>query len=709
MLSLFRKFISNSNESSQIPFIDETFASKLEIFIFKLSTKEWLENVSGTIFIEKLEPPQTSLMIIKIESHPYNLIRKITRDFELLEKDERTWMFRVYEKTKSTDYNESSIIACRFSTKIIANKFYNFIKDLQNISRAGFENLNFRLEIIRKKHEEELLEKNYALAANFPTWDYLLNGKYYQNFYNIKNNLFQCMTEIREFDNVNKKWKELILGIVKIEIEKDNAEQSVLTVMENNHFIKLVITKDVELIALDNKTWMWRGYKKYENNVENLLIGCRFINTKIAQTFGINILKAQKNAPSRCNYRDEYMSELFKKENEIKLSNNQIALETNFPGEYEIIDNDDNFSSPTTSNINQFIVNKYTPTLSNISLSSFSISSNDENSMLNILYENRGKFSIFNLEIKQWNKCGDGTIKILRNREISNIYLSMKFNENEFICKITQDLELMEKNSKFFIWRVYNKNEMKKSIIFLMTEFENKEISEEFKNCMKNIKQHYSDELLSDEFELNIMKELFEIELNEKLLAFDMNFPSHVDIEWLNEEINKKLRVNENISEIDFTKGAIFHSKVDIYKFDKISNEWKKLTVHSGTIMIKLKQFQEFQKTIIYTIIDDFQGKIVIKCEIAGNLNLEMKDKTSFIWRGYTEMENEKMETHLIACRFINFHIAKTFRAIVADIVDKPMRCFLRDKYLSLILKNEREQIFEQNQIALNSIAEKEE
>lgn len=708
MLSLFRRFISHSNESSQFPFVDETHGNKLEVFLFNISTKEWSESISGSIFIEKLQKPQSSLMIIKIESSPYNLIRKITQDFELLEKDEKTWIFRVYMKTKSSEYNESNIIACRFTTKTSAISFRDFIKNLQFVEKAGFENLNFRLEIIRKKHEEELEEKESALSANFPVWDDLFNGKYYKNFYN-ENDFFRCTAEIREFDNVTKKWKQMILGIVKIEILKDTG-QNVLTVVENDeNFVRLGITEDVELISLDNRTWMWRGYKKCEN-VKSLLIGCRFIDSKIAKTFGISVIKALEYAPSRCVFRDEYMNELFQKEYEIKLEDNQIALETNFPGEYEIIDDDpgpQDLYFPSTSKVVEITsnTNKFIKTFSNISLSSFAIHDDnlkEENSKIEIIFECEGKFGIFDFEAKIWNKFGDGIIQIKRNGEMPSIWILVKLVEREFISKISQDLELMEKDSMTIIWRDNTKSN------FFMIRFENQQVAEEFKKSVKNIQETYSSELMSDEFELDILKKLFEMELEEKCTALDVDFPSHVDLTWLNGPNIIKWRTNNDASKTDFTKTSLFHSKVDIYKFDKNINEWKKLTALPGSVIIKRKHFQEFQKTLIYAVSDEFQGTIIVKCEIASNLNMEIKNKNLWIWRGYIEMEDGNLESVLIACRFSNAETARNFKTIVTDVRQHaPWRCFLRDEYLSAILKKEKEQRVQESKIALDSLLEK--
>lgn len=705
MLSLFRKFITNSNESSsQVPFVDETFTNKLEIFIFNLSTKEWSDSVSGTIFIEKQQPPKTSLLIIKIDSLPYHLIRKITRDFHLFEKDDRTWMFRVYEKTKSTDYNESTIIACRFSTKTTAIAFNNFIKNLQTLERAGFENLNFRLEIIRKKHEEEIAEKECALSCNFPMWSDLLNGEYYQNFHNKNNDkdAFRCMAEIREFDRNEKKWKKLILGIVKIDVIEDTG-QSVLTVIENGeNFIRLGITRDdIELIALDNRSWMWRGYKKSQN-IQSLLIGCRFINSKIAKTFGISIIKAQEYAPSRCKFRDEYMKETFHKEFQLKLRENQIALECNFPGEYEIIDNDPgDLSFPSTSQIftNKTNNNK----LEEIKNSPISSVSN-ENSNLQSLLENRVNFYQFDSKLKKWNNSKEGNLRIIRNGETRNISIVMKIEEEEFVCQLARDLELMRKNSRSLMWRVCAKDNLN-TIFFFLTEFDSCEKLEVFEKLLNDVKGNYSPELECDQLELETLKSIFENDLETLSQALVVDFPSHVDLAWLSGPNVVKYRA-KNISETEFIKGSIFNSKVDIYKFDTTLNEWKKLTALPGSVVVKAKQFQEFQKTILYAISDEFQGTIVVKCEIAGNLNLEMKDKTSCIWRGYVEMDDEKIESLLIACRFANFHTANYFKSIVTDVVQKPLKCYLRHDYLSAILKNRREEILRENQIPLESPVE---
>ncbi|XP_043481486.1 uncharacterized protein LOC122510717 [Leptopilina heterotoma] len=701
MLSLFRKLITNSNESSsQVPFVDETFTNKLEIFIFNLSTKEWSESVSGTIYIEKQQPPKTSLMIIKIDSLPYHLIRKITRDFQLFEKDDRTWMFRVYEKTKATDYNESTIIACRFSTKTAANAFNNFITNLQTLERAGFENLNFRLEIIRKKHEEEIAEKECALTCNFPLWSDLLNGEYYQNFHNknTDKDTFRCMAEIREFDPIGKKWKKLILGIVKIDVIEDTG-QSVLTVIENEeNFVRLGITRDdFELIALDNRTWMWRGYKKSQN-IQSLLIGCRFINSKITKNFGITIIKAQEYAPLRCKFRDEYMKETFHKEYQLKLTENQIALECNFPGEYELTDNDPgDLSFPSTSQI----LTKKNNKLDEIKNSPKSITSSNENSNLQIILDNRVNFYKFDSKLKKWNNPDEGELQIVRNGEIGNISIVMKIKEGEFVCQLSRDLELMKKDSRSLMWRVTNKEKF--SIFFLITEFESCEKLECFEKWINDVKGHYSSELECDQLVLETLKNIFESDLEELSQALGVDFPSHVDLAWLSGSNVVKYRA-KNISETDFIKGSVFNSKVDIYKFDSNLNEWKKLTALPGSVVVKVKQFQEFQKTILYAISDEFQGTIVVKCEIAGNLNLEMKDKSSCIWRGYVEMDDNdnKIESLLIACRFTNFHTANHFKSVVADVVQKPLKCYLRHDYLSAILKKRREEILRENQIPLD-------
>lgn len=723
MMNFFRKFIPGSNLPSESPFLDElknhTSGYKVEIFFFNFLTREWAESISGFLTIEKFGKPERSFIIIKTEaSYPDNFIRKITRDFDLIPKDEKTWMLRVSLQTKNSEYKESNMIACRFSTPKTARTFNNSIKCIQVGDKIGFENLTFRLEIIRRIHEREILEKEAALFTNFPSWDDLINGKYYQNFYN-KGDSFRCTAEVREFDYSVKKWSNIFLGVVKIENLK-NTGQTVLTVIENEDFLRHEITLDIELIAIDDRTWMWRGYKKCEKDVKSLLIGCRFISIKVARSFMEAVIKARVHAPSRCAFRDEYMSAIFKKEFEVILEENQTALESNFPGEYEITEIEDkkipdleDACLPSTSKENSLerelteSLSKFPKTVSSISLSSFSISSDksssNDQSKLEILGEFKAEFFGFDSFTKKWKDNGKGMMKILRNAEIPKIIIAIKPDESEekIVSKITLDFQLTEKDPRIFIWRS-NIKDVKDSLLAI--RFENRGIAEEFKNAVKNIQDIYAPELPSDEFELEILKKLYEAETEENSIAWETDFPSHVDLSWLGSSNISKLRDNTVICETRFSKGALFASKADLYKFDNNSREWKRVTALPGFVAIKRKRFQEFQKTLIYAVSDEFKGRIVVKCEIGSNLELKLKNKTTLIFRGYVEIENRDLESFLVASRFPNSETAKSFKKIVEEVQQhSPWRCFVRDQFLTEILKKESESVIEENEIALNS------
>ncbi|XP_033209841.1 uncharacterized protein LOC117168361 isoform X2 [Belonocnema kinseyi] len=502
MMNFFRKFIPGSNLPSESPSLEQlkkhTSDYKVEIFFFNLLTREWAESISGSLTIDKFGKPIRSFIIIKTEaSYPYNFIRKITRDFDLIPKDEKTWMLRVSLQTKNSEYKEHNMIACRFSTPEIARKFNTSIKSIQVGDKIGFDSLTFRLEIIRKIHEREILEKEAALFANFSSWDDLINGKYYQSFYN-KGDSFRCTAEVREFNYSAKKWSNLFLGVVKIENLK-NTGQTILTVIENEDFLRHEITLDIELIAIDDRTWMWRGYKKCEKEVKSLLIGCRFISIKVARSFMEAVIKAQVHAPSRCAFRDEYMSAIFKKEFEIIVEENQAALESNFPGEYEIteledkkIPNLEDARLPSTSKEDSLEreltenLSKFPKTVSSISLSSFSISSEKSSlrnqSNMEILGEFKAEFFCFDSFTKKWKDNGKGAMKILRNVEIPKIIIAIKPEQSEekIVSKITLDFQLIEKDPRIFIWRT-NIKDMKDSLLAI--RFENREIAKELKNA----------------------------------------------------------------------------------------------------------------------------------------------------------------------------------------------------------------------------------
>ena len=724
MMNFFRKFILGSNFPSESPSLvelkDHTSDYKVEIFFFNFQTREWAESISGSLSIDKFGKPKKSFIVIKTEaSYPYNFIRKITRDFELIPRDEKTWMFRVSLQNKNSEYKERQMIACRFLTPETAKRFNHSIKYIQSGDTSGFENLTFRLEIIRRIHEREILERKAALFANFPPWDDLINGKYYKSFYS-KGDSFGCSAEVREFDYSTKEWSKIFLGVVKIE-NLESSGRSVLTVIENQDLVRHEITLDVELIAIDDRTWMWRGYKKCKKDVKSLLIGCRFISSKLARCFMEAVIQAQVHAPSRCAFRDEYMSALFKKEFQVMLEENQAALEKNFPGEYEITELEDEVSPdledcclPSTSKEDPLkpelaeSSSKCPKTASSISLYSYSISSDKKNSLnvkskMEILCEFKTEFVGFDSFTKKWKDSRMGILKIIRDVEFSKIIIVIKPEESEekIVSKITLDLQLIEKGPRILIWRTNIKDIVKESLVAI--KFEDAEIAEEFKNAVKTIQDIYATELPSDEFELEILKKLYEGELEEISIALEADFPSHVDLSWLDEPDISKLRENTEISETRFSKGALFSSKADLYKFDNNSREWKRLTALPGFVSIKRKRFQEFQKTLIYAVSDEFKGRIVVKCEIGSNLELKLKNKSTWIFRGYVEIEHGDLESFLVASRFSNSVTSKSFKKIVEEVQQhSPWRCFFRDQFLAGLLKKESESVAEENEIALN-------
>ena len=738
MFNFFKKIIPGSNlSSSDFPPLneikDDTIEYTVELFLFNLLTGKWTESIPSSLFIEIFGKPHAVFIIVKTEApYPCNFVRKITRDIKLILKDERTWMLRASVHTKSSDYKECNIIACRFVTSEIAKKFNDSIKYVQSTQKLGFDNLNFRLQVIRKKHKKELLEKEAALFSNFPSWHDLTNGKYYQSFYN-KEGPFQCKAEVREFDFHSKKWKELVLGTVKIEIFEDT-EQKVLTVIENDDFIRREITSDIELLAIDDRTRMWRGYKKCKEDVKSCLIGCRFISSKVAESFMESVMQLQTHASIRCAFRDEYISKVFEK-NYVKIfDENQAALQTNFPGEYEITELEDDSDStngpnhqsssgknqclPSTSREGSIDIDlidkskKFHKTVSSISLASFSMSS-DKNSLNHeteeILCEYKADFFHFDSDTKKWIENNKGTIKILRNAEIPKILIKMKTEKllEEFCSTITSDFQLFKKDSNTYVWKA-TKNGNSKNLFFA-SEFENSENAEEFENSVKNIQKTYSSELSNDEVELGILKKLYETESEESLAALGTDMPLHVDLSWLHGPSVSKFRTNEEMSESHFSKGALFCHKADLYKFESNTREWKRLTALPGLVSIKRKQFQEFQKTLIYAITDEFEGRVIIKCEIGQNYQMELKTEATWMWRGYVEAENGNLKSLLIACRFTNSEIAKSFKKSVEEVQKHaPWRCFVRDEFLARILKRESEKNSEESTIALNSSIEKE-